>query len=61
MDLGTGKDYGDYIIYDSSIPVHLIDIHDAGYKYNLYEFQKDFFRVYEVECMKKYSIVGNIL
>ena len=47
MDLGTGKDYGDYIIHDSSIPVHLIDIHDAGYKYNLYEFQKDFYRVYE--------------
>ena len=47
MDLGTGKDYGDYIVRDITIPVHLIDIHDAGYKYNLYEFQKDFNTVFE--------------
>jgi tRNA dimethylallyltransferase len=47
MDLGTGKDYEDYTIKDYSIPVHLIDIHDPGYKYNLFEYQKDFYRVYE--------------
>jgi len=47
MDLGTGKDYDDYIIQDYSIPAHLIDIHDAGYKYNLYEYQRDFYKVYE--------------
>jgi tRNA dimethylallyltransferase len=47
MDLGTGKDYGDYIIQDYSIPTHVIDIHDAGYKYNLYEFQRDFYKVFE--------------
>ena len=47
MDLGTGKDYDDYIIRDITIPAHLIDIHDAGYKYNLYEFQRDFKTVFE--------------
>jgi tRNA dimethylallyltransferase len=47
MDLGTGKDYDDYTIQNYSIPVHLIDIHDPGYKYNLFEYQKDFHRVYE--------------
>jgi tRNA dimethylallyltransferase len=47
MDLGTGKDYGDYVVDEKIIPVHLIDIHEAGYKYNLFEFQSDFKRVFE--------------
>lgn len=38
MDLGTGKDLEEY----GDIPVHLIDICPAGYKYNLYEFLRDF-------------------
>ena len=47
MDLGTGKDYEDYIVNDKQIKAHLIDIHDPGYKYNVYEFQKDFLKVYK--------------
>jgi len=47
MNLGTGKDYDDYTIDSTKIPYHLIDIVDAGTKYNVYEFQKDFFRVYD--------------
>ena len=47
MDLGTGKDYDDYTLEGQSIPVHLIDIHDAGYKYNVYEFQNDFKKAFE--------------
>ncbi|MHC1702612.1 MAG: tRNA (adenosine(37)-N6)-dimethylallyltransferase MiaA [Tenuifilaceae bacterium] len=47
MNLGTGKDYHDYTIDNVNIPYHLIDIVDAGTKYNVYEFQKDFFRVFE--------------
>jgi len=47
MDLGTGKDYHDYIVEEEKIPYHLIDIHQPGYKYNVYEYQNDFFRVYE--------------
>lgn len=47
MSLGTGKDLGDYVVNGKPIPYHLIDIVDAGYKYNVYEYQKDFFKVYE--------------
>jgi tRNA dimethylallyltransferase len=46
MDLGTGKDYDDYRVEDRTIPFHLIDIHEPGYKYNVFEFQKDFADVY---------------
>ena len=38
MDIGTGKDIEEY----GDVPVHLIDICPAGYKYNLYEFLRDF-------------------
>lgn len=46
MDLGTGKDYDDYIVDGKQIPFHLIDIHEPGYKYNVYEYQQDFVRVF---------------
>ncbi len=46
MDLGTGKDYTDYRVGNRLIPVHLIDIVDAGFKYNVYEYQKDFVTVF---------------
>lgn len=42
MDLGTGKDYDDYMVNGVQIPYHLVDIHQPGYKYNVFEFQKDF-------------------
>jgi len=47
MDLGTGKDYSDYIVDGKQVPYHLIDIVDAGYEYNVYEYQKDFLKVFE--------------
>ncbi len=47
MDLGTGKDLEDYIVEGKQIPYHLIDIADAGKKYNVYEYQKDFLKVYD--------------
>ena len=46
MNLGTGKDYEDYKINGRIIPFHLIDIVDPGYKYNVFEYQHDFIRVY---------------
>jgi tRNA dimethylallyltransferase len=46
MDIGTGKDYDDYLVGGKRVPVHLIDILDAGYEYNLYLFKQDFLRVY---------------
>lgn len=47
MDLGTGKDLGDYVINGRRIPYHLIDIAEPGYKYNVFEYQRDFLKVYE--------------
>ncbi len=46
MDLGTGKDYSDYVINGKQVPYHLIDIADAGYKYSVFEFQTDFLKAY---------------
>lgn len=47
MDLGTGKDLADYTINGHSIPYHLIDIADPGYKYNVFEYQRDFLNSYD--------------
>ena len=47
MDLGTGKDLDEYMIEGRKVPYHLIDIVDAGYKYNVFEYQRDFLRIYE--------------
>ena len=46
MDIGTGKDMDDYLVDGSRIPVHLVDILDAGYEYNVYLFKQDFLRVF---------------
>ena len=42
MDIGTGKDLEDY----GDIPYHLIDIAEPGTKYNLFQYQQDFFDAY---------------
>lgn len=46
MDIGTGKDLQDYEVEGEAIPYHLIDIVDAGTKYNVYEYQNDFKKVF---------------
>ena len=46
MDIGTGKDLSEYNSNGIIIPHHLIDIVDAGYKYNVFEYQKDFIETY---------------
>jgi len=43
MNIGTGKDLHEYQIGDKQIPYHLIDIREAGEKYNVSDFQNDFF------------------
>ncbi len=48
MDLGTGKDLKEYTMDGREVPYHLIDIVDAGYKYNVFEYQRDFLKVYEL-------------
>lgn len=58
MDLGTGKDYEDYQIGNTLIPYHLIDIVDAGYKYNVFEYQSDFFKAFQdVQSREKFPIM----
>ena len=47
MDIGTGKDLDEYEVDGRKVPFHLIDIVEAGYKYNVFEYQKDFFRVWK--------------
>ena len=42
MDIGTGKDLGEY----GDVPYHLIDICEAGYRYNLFEYLRDYGQVY---------------
>lgn len=46
MDIGTGKDLEDYTVEGKLIPYHLIDICDAGTKYNLFQYQQDFYDAY---------------
>ena len=47
MDIGTGKDKADYVLDDGrQVPAYLIDICEPGYKYNVYEYQRDFLEVY---------------
>ena len=46
MTLGTGKDLDDYVVKGKQIPYHLIDIRQAGEKYNLFEFQHDFHQAF---------------
>ncbi|WP_304060511.1 tRNA (adenosine(37)-N6)-dimethylallyltransferase MiaA [Hoylesella loescheii] len=47
MDIGTGKDLSEYRVDGKQIPYHLIDIEEAGQKYNLFRFQEDFNAAYE--------------
>lgn len=47
MDLGTGKDLVDYTVNGQEVPYHLIDIVEPGYKYNVFEYQRDFLKAYE--------------
>lgn len=46
MDIGTGKDLDEYVIGGRRVPCHLIDVREAGYHYNLFEYQEDFLRTY---------------
>lgn len=52
MDIGTGKDLAEYRLEDTRVPYHLIDIVDAGYKYNVFEYQRDFVTAWE-DCRKR--------
>jgi len=46
MDLGTGKDYDDYLVQGERVPFHLVDIAEAGEEYNVYRFRQEFAEAY---------------
>ncbi len=46
MDIGTGKDLMEYTINEFKVPYHLIDIADAGFEYNVFEYQHDFIKAF---------------
>lgn len=48
MDIGTGKDLSEFSIDGNEVPHHLIDIVDAGEEYNVFNYQRDFLKAYEV-------------
>jgi len=58
MNLGTGKDYDDYIINKKKIPYYLIDIIEPTEEFNLFLFKELFYKtVSEIEEKKKLPII----
>jgi len=58
MDIGTGKDLHEYTVGNRSVPIHLVDIVNPGYHYNVFEYQHDFLSAYnKVVENKHYPIL----
>ncbi|MBN1789040.1 MAG: tRNA (adenosine(37)-N6)-dimethylallyltransferase MiaA [Bacteroidales bacterium] len=58
MNLGTGKDYSDYRVAGAEVPCHLIDIADPGYRYSVFEYQRDFFRVFrDIQLRNRFPVL----
>ena len=58
MNIGTGKDLGEYKLQGRLIPYHLIDIVDPSEEYNVAQFQKDYEKVSaEIRKRKKLPIL----
>lgn len=52
MNLGTGKDLEEYVHDGRAVPYHLIDIADAGERYNLFMYQQEFLKVWR-DCERR--------
>ncbi len=52
MNLGTGKDLEEYVHEGRAVPYHLIDIADAGERYNLFMYQQEFLKVWR-DCERR--------
>ncbi len=50
MDIGTGKDFDDYIIDGIRVPYHLIDISSPEEEFNLYFFNSEFYKSFSTIC-----------
>ncbi len=46
LDIGSGKDLGEYVVDGQIIPYHLIDIIDLPAEYTVYDYQKDFYKAF---------------
>lgn len=46
MNIGTGKDYEEYLVNGRQVKHHLVDLVDAGEKYHIHQYKHDFFRVF---------------
>ena len=58
MDIGTGKDYSEYTIDGKTIPYHLIDIADPARIYTVYDYKKDFNKVFtDIVSRKKLPVM----
>ena len=58
LDIGSGKDLNEYTVDDVKVPYHLIDVVTLDDEYNVFTFQKDFYKVFpEVIMRKKLPIV----
>ncbi len=58
MDIGTGKDLKDYVVNGENVPYHLIDIAEAGSKYNVYQYQTNFFEAFaDVQSRNRWPVM----
>jgi len=58
MDMGTGKDLGDYLVEGTAVPYHLIDIVDPGYEFSVFDYQRCFFQCFsEITAKNVLSVV----
>lgn len=47
MDIGTGKDKGQYVVEGRRIPYHLIDVIDPEEEFSVYDFQRSFYVIFD--------------
>src|ERR1035438_2038158 len=58
MNIGTGKDYSDYIVNRKAIPFHLIDIAEPGEEFSVFDFRKNFINAFtEITSKNKSAIL----
>ena len=55
MDIGTGKDLGEYIVDGVPVPYHLIDVAEPGHLFSVFEFQQRFY-----ECFREITARGRM-
>jgi tRNA dimethylallyltransferase len=58
MNIGTGKDYSDYVVEGKTIPYHLIDIAEPGEEFSVFDFRKNFINAFnEIASKNKTAIL----